>query len=57
MNYEEAYEYEPSRKEVDVFIREHGLDPKDFWDEVESGYLEYVHRPIIGKDVLDWLGY
>ncbi len=57
MDYDEAQDYIPSNDEIDKLIRQHRADPDEFRAEIASGYLEYVHTPITGGDVLAWLGY
>ncbi len=60
MDYEEAREHIPTRQEIDKLIRDHHLEPDDFWQDVSSGHsyvLKYHLGKLTGGDVLDWLGY
>ncbi len=60
MDYEDAQDYIPSKDEIDNIIRQHHLDPLDFWQDVSHGgshVLAYHLGKLTGGVVLDWLGY
>jgi hypothetical protein len=51
MSYDDAIEAVVTKREAIAEIKDHGLDPQDFFDEV-GRKEEYT-----GLDVLSWLGY
>ncbi len=51
MNYIEAIDAIVTRKEAIEEIEKHGIDPKEFFQEIGE------KEEYIGSDVLNWLGY
>lgn len=55
MTYDEACEMTLTRKQVVAFIRDHDLNPFDFFDDTSESTGD--RDKYDGKVVLDWLGY
>lgn len=51
LSYAEAIETTFTRSEVAREVRDHGIDPEEFFSEVGN------KETYIGEEVLNWLGY